>query len=220
MDKRYTVKATSEDARLAVANNAVLTPCVFGYNGGIHREFDKLLVKMFARAPTQHVFEFPDDIRDALHHARQVITATIVNSHAAYYIKNQRRAYQNRREDAGLQWWGTTATHDDPGTGLHAMAATVAQIYGNPDGNDSDEDGNGRAPGTGGSTGVDVHSGPAAGGGAPAARPGGAGARASLWSGRARGLQVRGRGYGSGGARGQGRGGNSGRARPRSNGGC
>lgn len=46
------------------------------------------------------------------------------------------------------------------------------------------------------------------------------GARASLWSGRARGLQVRGRGYGSGGARGQGRGGNSGRARPRSTGGC
>ena len=80
--------------------------------------------------------------------------------------------------------------------------------------------GNGRAPGNGGSTGVAVHRGPATGGGAPAARPGGAGARASMWSGRARGLQVRGRGYGSGGARGQGRGGNSGRARPRSNGGC
>ena len=112
--------------------------------------------------------------------------------------------------------------HDDPGTGLHAMAATVAQTYGNPDGNESDEEGNGRAPGTGGSTGgstgVAVHSGPAAGGGAPAARPGGNGARTSMWSGRGRSLQVRGRGYGRGGARGQGRGGSRGRARPGGNG--
>ena len=79
MDKRYTVKLTSGGARLAAANNAVLAPCVFGYNGGIHIDFDKILVNMFARAPEQHVFEFPDDIRDALHHAQQVITATIVN---------------------------------------------------------------------------------------------------------------------------------------------
>ena len=78
----------------------------FGYNGGgIHTEFDKILVKMFARAQGQHVFEFPDDIRDALHHVQQVITATIVNSHAAYCIKNQRKAYQNRRADTELQWW-------------------------------------------------------------------------------------------------------------------
>lgn len=62
---------TMEASSIAVysANNAVLTPCVFGYNGGIHPEFDKLLVKLFARAPAQHVFEFPDDTRDALHHA-------------------------------------------------------------------------------------------------------------------------------------------------------
>ena len=48
MDKRYTVKLTSGGARLAAANNAVLAPCVFGYNGGIHIDFDKILVKMFA----------------------------------------------------------------------------------------------------------------------------------------------------------------------------
>ena len=151
-------------------------------------DFDKLLVKMFACAPEQYVFEFPDDIRDALHHVQQVITATIVNSHAAYYIKNQRRAYQNRRAETELQWWGTAATHDDPGTGLHAMAATVAQTYGNPNGNESDEDGNGRAPRTGGSTGAAVHSGSAAGGGAPAARPSGTGAQTSTWGGRGGGV--------------------------------
>ena len=84
----------SGDARRAAAINAVLSvlaPCVFGYDDGIHVEFDKLLVKMFARAPEQHV---KDDIRDALQHVQQVITATIVN-HAAYYSKNQRKAYQN-----------------------------------------------------------------------------------------------------------------------------
>jgi len=68
---------------------------------------------------------------------------------------------------------GTAATHDDPGTGLHAMAATMAQTYGNTDENENDEDGNRRAPGNGSSTGLAVHSGPAAGGGAPAARSGG-----------------------------------------------
>ena len=36
LDKRYEVKLTSGDARLAAANNAVLAPCVFVYNGGIH----------------------------------------------------------------------------------------------------------------------------------------------------------------------------------------
>ena len=81
----------------------MLAPCVFGYNGGIHVDFDRILVKMFARAPEQHVFGFPGDIRDhgALHHdhAQQVIRATIVNSHAAYYIKGQRRAYQNWRTE-------------------------------------------------------------------------------------------------------------------------
>ena len=46
----------------------------------------------------------------------------------------------------------TAATYDDPGTELHARAATMAQIYGNPDENESDEDGNGLAPGNGGST--------------------------------------------------------------------
>ena len=81
LDKRYTFKLASEDARPAAANNAVLAPCVLGYNGGIHMDFDKLLVK-FARAPGQHVFEFPDDIRDALHHVHHVINATIVNRHA------------------------------------------------------------------------------------------------------------------------------------------
>ena len=45
--------------------------------------------------------------------------------------------------------------------------------------------------GTGGSTGVAVHSGPAAGGGAQAARPGCTGALTSVWSGRGRSLQVR-----------------------------
>ena len=52
-------------------------------------------------------------------HAAQAITAIIVNSHAKYYIKNQRGAYQKRRADTKLQWWGTARTHDDPlpGTG-------------------------------------------------------------------------------------------------------
>ena len=43
----------------------------------------------------------------------QVITATIVNSHAEYYINNQRKAYRNRRTDTELQWWALQ-THDDP----------------------------------------------------------------------------------------------------------
>ena len=80
-------------------------------------------------------------------------------------------------------------------TGLHAMAATVAQTYGNPNENDGDGGGgNGRAPRTGGSTGVAVHSGPAARGGAPAARPGGTGARTPTWGGRGGSPQVGGGG--------------------------
>ena len=216
MDTRFDVKRNSEDARLAAVNHAMLAPCVFAYNGGIHMEFDKMLVKMFARSKAPHVFAFPDDIRDALHHVRQSITATIVNSHADYYIKNQRKAYQTRRPDTELQWWRTTYTHEDPGTGLHAMAAAAAQQYGSMDGNESEDDGNGPVPGNGGSTGVTVHRGLVLDGGAPAARSHGSGGRASAWGGRGRGLSVRGRGYGrgGGGARGQGRSGSSGTAGP------
>ena len=57
-----------------------------------HRAY--LFTTAGSTAKGQHVVEFPDGIRDALQHVQQVITATIVN-HAAYYSKNQRKAYQN-----------------------------------------------------------------------------------------------------------------------------
>ena len=67
LDKRHDTKRNSGGAGLAAANDATLAPCVFAYNGGIHKGFDKILIKMFARARAQHVFAFPDDIRGTLH---------------------------------------------------------------------------------------------------------------------------------------------------------
>ena len=45
-----------------------------------------------------------------------------------------------------------------PAQGTHAMAATTAQHYGSMGGDESEEDGNGPAPGNGGSTGLTVRS--------------------------------------------------------------
>ena len=53
---------------------------------------------------------------------------------------------------------------------------------------ESEDDGNGPAPGNGGSTGVTVHRGLVSDGGAPAARSNGTGGRASALGGRGRGF--------------------------------
>ena len=131
-------------ATTAVKNSAALVPCVFAYNGGIHPEFDATLVKMFGQTEIEHIFTWGGNLRDAVHYARQTTTASIVNSHAQYYIRNQKRAFQTRGHGTELRWWASAEAQRrarQPDEDKIALAAEAARVYGTEDEYGNDEAG-------------------------------------------------------------------------------
>lgn len=132
-EERERTKHNSADAKWTAKHMGTYTAGTFVHSGGLSAEFGRLIERTIGRTDGASPELQDRSIRTHVALAKQAVQATIVNTHGATVMANQKKAYDRLgRNDEMIGWWNAEDTATVPlvawDLGEYSTAAGLAII--------------------------------------------------------------------------------------------
>ena len=114
-EERDRTKYNSADAKWTAKNMGTYTAGTFVHSGGLSAEFGRMIERTIGRTDSAPPESRDRSIRTHAALAKQAVQATIVNTHGATVMANQKKAYDRLgRNDEQIGWWNAEDTATVP----------------------------------------------------------------------------------------------------------